>query len=349
MTVIRSIYDGFTESDIATRTTLAVTITQNGNGTVSFNNVSDSMVKTMLTESTTGVAALSNSTNVNQWSGFGPYSRSISAGAIVLTNLTSGKLGEFMGYNHSAPTPAVTGRDTYRSFHSGITTVSITAFVDLGEVAWYAETGAKYIVLEVYQSDGTTFVGRATYDLSTRSAQGILLSYDYSVSGLTADFTLKARVIFTDPSYAELAPMVGETGLWSVTMDYLADPTVSMFLSGNSPWTGYDLLTGTLQVSAASDVVTLPFGVDTDADTQAEAVYGNMYVTDGNNNWWVWNAGTSAWETWNYDSTHVPATSYNILTNAGSLYTFSETLPFDVVYEQSIQAIFGDLPKTLFI
>ena len=352
MAKIISIYDGFTEAQILSRASATCDLSGNGDGTLSGTNVNTSKVKTVLSASTTGVAALDNYAAVNQWSGFGPYTRSISGGAVVTTNGSQGKLGNFVGYNHSAPTPAVTGRDTLRTFHSGDTTKSITAFVDLGEVPWYAETGARYIVLEIYQSDGTTFVGRATYDLSTRSAQGYLLSYDYDVSSLSADFTLKARVIFTDASYTLLAPMVGESGMWSITMNYLADPTLNVSLSGNSPWTGYTLyLSSTAtNLNVATNQVTVYWGVDTGSDGVYDAVTGWFYIEDNAGNWYYYHLGDDTWYTWDFNRETTPPSAAAITTSTGSTWTtLQKTLPFTLDYEQTINVKFGDLPKTLLI
>ena len=79
-----------------------------------YKNITISKIRAMVAESVNALGQLSTSSNVNQWSAFGPYDMSVDGNHDVsLAVNVPHAAGEFAGYNHNAITPGLTVIDEY--------------------------------------------------------------------------------------------------------------------------------------------------------------------------------------------------------------------------------------------
>lgn len=106
---IRNTYRAYTASELKSRADIpAQGNISVGSTSIDCIDINITNVKNVLGVSTTKLSELCTSANINQWSGFSPYSRAITGwgttGYVTNSLPTSDfNLGDFAGYNHDAP------------------------------------------------------------------------------------------------------------------------------------------------------------------------------------------------------------------------------------------------------
>lgn len=136
MPKVLNAYRGFTAAMIKARATVPTQSEMTVVGTtVECTDPNTAKIRTAIAEAMNAIGDLNESTNVNEWSGFGPTVRSVVAG--ILTNsvgVPGHAFGEFCGYNHSAVTPhyeSSTHDDDVDAIPN--TNATFTVIVHLGE------------------------------------------------------------------------------------------------------------------------------------------------------------------------------------------------------------------------
>jgi hypothetical protein len=102
----KSIYRGYTATDIKSRTIVpeSASIARNAT-TVDFGNITATKIANAVGSASELIGEICQGDLVNKWSGFSPYTRSVVNGVLTHNKPTTDKVGDFGGYNHSAPTP----------------------------------------------------------------------------------------------------------------------------------------------------------------------------------------------------------------------------------------------------
>jgi len=342
-------YAGFSEADIVARASNTCDLTANGDGTVGGTNYTTTRVKSVLGESTTGIAALDNSNNVNKWSGFSPFDVAFSGGQITFTNNTIGKTGNMIGYNHNALPAAVLSKVTSRTVYPGDTQVDISCTLRMGEINWYA-AGAKYVALEIYDTNGTTLLGRALSDLQSASygTQSLFLQYMLSLGSHSSSWTVYAKIVFLNSSYAQLAYFNGESYSYSVSLNWATLPTLNFAMTPNLPYTTYTSYKGpSSAINLSAQTVAIYVGIDTTGDGNFNPLTCWMYISKGSTYYYYDNA-SGTWVSWNSNNTTPPPTTARITTYSGSAYwSVTKSLPFSVGYGDTVYVHFGDVPRPI--
>ncbi len=224
-------------SDIGTETVVGNTVE------VEYSSMTD--IKTALSESTFGLVALYNSSNVNKYSKFGAYTRLlVPVGGEDYSELTfnravgsTGVMGNFAGYNHSAIAPQCEGinfsdEGSYQvTVCTGETAFfSPSYYIRLGEIDWYElDNDISYMKVFFTNSDlSVDYATSSNFTLNTTvftktdsdfyKSTSTTLS---STSSLTRTYYMSYR--FYDSSNNELI-ITGSNERISFTVQYIFTP-----------------------------------------------------------------------------------------------------------------------------
>jgi hypothetical protein len=166
--LVLNAYRSFTAAAIKARASVPAQANMSVVGTtVEVENIDVDKIAEVLGVSVYDLQGLAEHANVNEWSGFGPYSRSYSNGGgsltetLVNTVAAPDEIDEWGGYNHTAITPGL----DHIWFSENIITGEVAtfdAYVNLGEVKY--PSPALALVLTLW--DGLTMVGHTIEPLS---------------------------------------------------------------------------------------------------------------------------------------------------------------------------------------
>lgn len=161
-------YRGYTAAAIKSRADVPTQASMTVVGTtVECENIDTDQIASVLGIAVNDFEGQHSHANVNQWSGFGPYNRRISAQALINEILAPFDSDEWCGYNHGAVTPgwknAPNTSDVW--VNNGD---NAEMFVDLtvGEIKWH-ELGIVGVVFAIY--DGATLVAYGSRNFNDAS------------------------------------------------------------------------------------------------------------------------------------------------------------------------------------
>lgn len=263
----RNTYRAYTAAELKARSTVpnAGDISV-GSGNITCKYITTVKIRTSLGESINHIDDLSKSNKVNKWSGFGPYTRSVSGtpnirgdGAWLQHNKPTAhfKFGNFAGYNHNALTPSYynTNRTTTLIIQSGGTAIFDCAltlgelkFMD-GDIAGESQVlGLAFIVW-----DGNTLIGYQVKDLETLKDTIISSAFQITKTNVTVSktYTCQIRLIKskTDYNYNPTNVVCGITELPDYTKDVIVQAANHFYLNGpyalNPPVINYSIPTYT--------------------------------------------------------------------------------------------------------
>lgn len=205
-----SAYRGYTAAAIKARATVPDQADMTVSGTdVLCAKINTAKIRAALVAAINKVGALNTHANVNHWSWFGPTVRSIVSQELVNSDPTTGKnLGNFAGYNHAAPTPAIVeggGAGGSKSYDYEGTDLLVRVRVDLGEIDWpslSADITHAYVIL----SHGGTEYFTLEYEITTLSEQYIGAIIDF---GITADRDYSCAFWFGKPADKKILKFPG--------------------------------------------------------------------------------------------------------------------------------------------
>jgi hypothetical protein len=193
-------YRGYTATALRNRSSSpAITDINPGATYIDCKNITTTKVETALGVSNNSVEDLCKHTNVNKWSGFSPYTRSVT-GALLIHNLpTNCQLGDFAGYNHNAATPHFIGttHSADISVNTGAT-VHFTAEIHLGELPFtggdiVGHSDCVSLVLAIY--DGATI---EAYDIVSLATATDTVTLEPLMSASTVDKAYTCKVYLSN-------------------------------------------------------------------------------------------------------------------------------------------------------
>jgi hypothetical protein len=161
-------YRGYTASGLRGRASVpALAEMATGANYVDCVNITTNKVEAALVVSNNSVEDLCKHANVNKWSAFSPYTRSIVGGMLTHNKATNCQLGDFGGYNHNAPIP-----------HYDSTTHADTTWIIPGDTVHFAPTvnigELKYVGGDIVGGSDCVGIALVIFDGATVAASHII-------------------------------------------------------------------------------------------------------------------------------------------------------------------------------
>jgi len=247
-----STYRGYTAAELKSRADLPAQAGMTVSGTdVLCAKINTTLVRNCLGASSNKFSELCTHANVNVWSGFGPTVRTEVAGVLVNSHPAPYDIGDFMGYNHAAVTPAFLNNshllDTW-VISGG--TATLVADITIGEAKFVdldISNHANCVGLALTVWDGLTLVGFGIEDLAS-CKDSISLSAD--VVGVSSEKTYTCKIYLTssltefsqslEDAVCQLTPLAD----YNATVKILS--ATALNLAGAGGWT---LIGGSLNLS----------------------------------------------------------------------------------------------------
>ena len=183
---------GYYTSDIINRSDVG-DLLDNGDGTIDATNVNTTDVRNVLGESTNNVGLLCKSSKINMWALFKPGYIDYDANNNLIfkqpTDSDGYKLGDFLGYNHSAGKPEVP--DISVDYGEDESIITIHVLFNQFEVNWAEMGDVSHFYVRIME--GTTEREKKSYQIDyTNRSQ--MLDIDLDVSQNSGDKTLTVEV-----------------------------------------------------------------------------------------------------------------------------------------------------------
>ena len=194
---VRDIYRSYSAATLKSRASIpsASDITANASN-IDCVNIKASAVKSVLSASNYSLYDLCRHTNVNHWSGFGPTIRGIDGSYdIINSDPTVCKLGDFAGYNHSAPTPGWIDKASTEAtiyVNSGSTT-QVFFNVTIGELD-YLDLGIYGVCFALY--NGLTLIANTVVDIE--DYENVIEEIGVETPTINSDTTYTGKIFFID-------------------------------------------------------------------------------------------------------------------------------------------------------
>ena len=222
-------YGGFTATDIKNRAEIPAQadMVVTGNN-VDCSNISVSLVKNVLGESSTAVGGLCTSPLVNTWSGFAPTEWYVSGVSLLNRVKTPYSMGSFAGYNHNAIVPGFMGGShmtTFKYVAGDSTQYTIAAGLQVGEINFPAMLSSNYVKLVVKENGNSVGTGGLVAIGTTYNGTTPINPYcTVNAGSHTGTITYTAYVFLSNGNGDEIC-QYPNVAPWTITASQKSTPT----------------------------------------------------------------------------------------------------------------------------